>query len=151
MPATKPKSNFKKSKRHFWSRKEKIEIVEHTENFSVASTLNKWDVSKSLVSKWGKLYRNSIQLLGDSSGRKRLGQKTSTVKNDNIEEFAKNLVQKYRNEHKAIPGTVLQEKVAKYASTMNFDVKCSNGWLESFMKRNELSTRTKTSCKQQIP
>lgn len=151
MPAAKTKPMPKKSKRHFWSRNEKLEIVEHSEQFSIESALRKWNVSRSLVYRWGKMARVSKILLGDSSGRKRLGKKTSEVKHPEIESYAKKLFESYRSEHKAIPASVLQSKAKTYAKNIGSDIKCSNGWLESFLQRNMLTTRTKTSCKQRIP
>jgi len=38
-----------------------------------------------------------------------------------------------------------------YAKSLGINFKASNGWVEKFMSRHELSTRSKTSCQQKIP
>jgi hypothetical protein len=129
-------------------------IVEHSIAFSIQNALEKWDVNKSLVSKWTKMYNESKDRLKDSNGTNRYKtneSNNSKVKYPDIEQFAINLFTKSRETNKAIPASVLQLKTAKRASELNYDMKCSNGWIESFKKRNSLSTRTKTSGKQLIP
>jgi len=86
-----------------------------------------------------------------SSGRKRLGPNGRPVQHPEIETFAINLFDKFRSEGKAIPMTVLREKTKTFAKTIGIDIECSVGWGSKFMKRNNLSTRTKTSGKQQPP
>ena len=99
MTSSRRKTKSKKQKRHFWTRKEKIMIVEHSIAFSIQNALEKWDVNKSLVSKWTKMYNESKDRLKDSNGTNRYKtneSNNSKVKYPDIEQFAINLFTKSR-------------------------------------------------------
>ena len=125
--------------------------MEYAKENSVQDAVEFWDVSKSLVSKWGKQSRISETAIGDSSGRKRRGINGSKIKHIEIEDFAAKLITQQRSKGKSIPAKELQRKTSIYANLLDIDFKCSNGWVEKFIKRHDLSTRTKTSCQQKIP
>jgi len=59
----------RKIKRHCWSRKEKIEMVQYADETSVDAVLQKWQVDKSLIYKWINLYKLAENTIGDSAGR----------------------------------------------------------------------------------
>jgi len=141
----------RKLKRHCWSRKEKIEMVECANDNSVASVLEKWQVDKSLIYKWMKLYNLAEDAIGDSTGRKRRGQNGKPIMNQKIEDFAIKLWTSYRSKGLAIPSVDLQERTRKYSKLLGIKFAGSNGWAEKFIARHELSTRYKTSCQQKIP
>ena len=132
-------------KRKFLTLVERVKVIElNNKNRSARKIAEDFGVGKTQVQNILKRkaevleeYENNI-----SGARKRLCR---TSENDEINELCLKWFQDATKRRVLVSGPLIQQQALKFARDLNNDTfKASNGWLDSFLKRNNIVFRTMT-------
>jgi hypothetical protein len=112
------------------------------ENGSLEETLKFQGCARSQVYKW-RHQREELQQ--SDRENKRLKGGGRPIKNEKVDELALSYVLKVRAEGHAVSGRDIQSHVRESPISDEADHKGSNGWLEKFLGRNDLVSRSETT------
>ena len=147
MPSVVATPSPKRGKYANYSPKEKMDIMEEAELCGLRATALKWNLTPSTLSLWKKQDPNAHR---HKSGRQVGGGRALTYDKD-IEKEIVVWIQTQRERQLSVS----RHSIRRYAlalTKVNYpDFKASDGWLASFMKRNNFSLRSHTSLSQKLP
>lgn len=119
--------------------KDKMDLIKDSDSMNVNELCNKYEMCASGVY---KLLKQKNQILRDylAAQNTKSKQKPRKSIHDKVNTAVYNWFVQARAKNLPIPGSLLQEKARALAENLaDFDFRASNGWLESFKTRHQLT------------
>ncbi|EGT53384.1 hypothetical protein CAEBREN_03992 [Caenorhabditis brenneri] len=127
----------------------KKNAVERAKRTTVTQAAKEYGVSRSCIIRWKQTGLDADTETLSNTAQKRLPGAGRPLKDAEFDRRMLEWIRKQRKEKKRVTRKVIQVQ-AKTMSTA-FEFKASNGWLEGFLRRHNLTTRRPTTVCQKPP
>ena len=139
----------------------KIEAIEYSKKFTIAGSAKKFKCDRKRVREWRQNendIRKEFELANCSNKRMRILGGGRKEKSAEINQTVLDWVQNARNDQKHVSRKLIKLKAEELSTELvrnqmlpEGSFTASNGWLEKFMNRNNLSLRRVTTTCQKYP